>query len=175
MLSQVFNRLNPKKPTTDADEDELKDVVAAAARKSAPAADFMREVDDVMIQKRCSRTQAMSEARRQRARLVRQISGGLSESSLKVAPFQRNGVRRKVPSNRRTQLQVRVAWPSSSAARKSPGVLGMDRGGQASECPQTTTAARPYEALPCVGGAQLRHCVPSRPERGNCGPLSLNL
>ena len=42
---------------------------ANAMGKASATADFMREVDAVMIQKRCSRTQAMSEARRQNPKL----------------------------------------------------------------------------------------------------------
>ena len=65
----TYNRLQPKKPAKQTDDEDFEDLVAAAARKSAPAADFMREVDNVMIAKNLSRTQAMSEARRQNPEL----------------------------------------------------------------------------------------------------------
>ena len=66
---QVYRRLVPKKPTKETDHDDFENLVAAGARKSAPAADFMAEVDATMIAKRLTRTAAMSEVRRREPEL----------------------------------------------------------------------------------------------------------
>ena len=77
----IYNRLNAKKPPEGPHDDDFDDLCDAMkpskekyygarsnadrTQKSANAtADFMREVDAVMIQKRLSRTAAMTEARK---------------------------------------------------------------------------------------------------------------
>ena len=147
----VYNRLNPKKPTTDADDDELKDLVADRVqqerhRRCRLYARGRRHDDPKALLANCTRCRTCGVV----SLNCSPISGGLEISLKGRALLSTERVRRTVPPpTPHPTLLKSFAWRALRAPREIPGWSVRHGPGRTSErCPLTTLAARHTTATP---------------------------